>query len=106
MSTCAKPGCAGSATSVLSYDYSAKVARLDDPTLEPISPHVYALCSQCAEKLQPPRGWTLEDERARPPLFLDDARVDVSRRERDAIDVDTSESSDTAARQLFFGQSA
>lgn len=103
MSTCAKPGCAGSATSVLSYDYSAKVARLEDPTLEPISPHVYALCSECAQKLQPPRGWTLEDERARPPLFLDDARIDLTRRDTYEIE---EESSDTSARQLFFGQSA
>ncbi|MEA2498162.1 MAG: hypothetical protein QOH26_567 [Actinomycetota bacterium] len=104
MSKCAKPGCAGSATSVLSYDYSQRVAVLDDPGLGPISPHVYALCSPCAERLQPPVGWTLEDERSEPPLFLDDARhgasvasVEGNERAEEAV---------SAARQLFFGQSA
>ncbi|MEA2461410.1 MAG: hypothetical protein QOH90_1587 [Actinomycetota bacterium] len=108
MNTCAKPGCAGSATAVLGYDYSQSRATLEDPGPDPISPHVYALCSSCAEKMRPPRGWTLEDLRSRPPLFLDDARphraaaiaIEDEERERRELDLEP------AARQLFFGQSA
>lgn len=104
MSTCAKPGCAGSATTVLSYQYAGAIAVLEDPAPGPTSPHVYALCSSCAKRLQPPRGWTLEDHRARPPLFLtegDRQRAPVSSR----MD-DLEEETETESRQLFFGQSA
>ena len=105
MSTCAKPGCAGSATAVLSYDYGARVATLEDPGPDPISPHVYAFCSQCAEKLHPPRGWELRDERSRPPLFLNDARP-ISVPSDTEIDDEEEVQPQRAARQLFFGQSA
>jgi hypothetical protein len=56
--------------------------------------------------LNPPRGWTLDDRRSRPPLFLDDARraapVNASAAETEDDDVDRG----STARQLFFGQSA
>jgi hypothetical protein len=105
VSTCAKPGCSGSATTVLSYRYEGAVAILEDPPEGAISPHVYALCGSCAEKLQPPRGWTLEDHRSRPPLFLTDsdhysppALTDEREEEGEQVA--------SGARQLFFGQSA
>ena len=105
MSTCAKPGCAGSPTSVLSYDYAERSAVLEDPGPEPISPHVYALCSPCAERLQPPVGWSLKDERSEPPLFLDDARTPVHAGYAGENEDEDNEEI-TPARQLFFGQSA
>jgi hypothetical protein len=106
VSTCAKPGCAGSATCVLAYDYSAGLALLEDPGSDPISPHVYALCTSCAEKLRPPQGWTLEDNRSRPPLFLTapSRHVGTAYDAFEGSEEDKIESSE--ARQLFFGQSA
>ena len=61
MSLCSKPGCARAGTAVLGYDYSERLAVLEDRG-EP-SPHVYVLCDGCASKLTPPRGWTLRDRR-------------------------------------------
>jgi hypothetical protein len=55
---------------VLAYDYSSRVALLDDPTDGDMSPHLYPLCSVCAEALRPPIGWELVDRRAEPVLFL------------------------------------
>jgi hypothetical protein len=61
VSLCSKPGCTRTGTAVLGYDYSERLAVLDDPG-EP-SPHVYVLCAPCAAKLTPPKGWTLRDRR-------------------------------------------
>jgi hypothetical protein len=54
---------------VLAYDYSSRVALLDDPADEEMSPHLYPLCTVCAEGLRAPVGWALVDRRSKPPLF-------------------------------------
>jgi hypothetical protein len=51
---------------VLSYEYRAGSARLDDLPEVPISPHLYVLCDRCATSLRPPRGWILDDRRSPP----------------------------------------
>lgn len=104
MNLCTKPSCARPGAVVLSYDYAAKRAILDDPTEGQLSPHVYVLCADCAERLRPPNGWELHDLRSEPPLFLD---------RTDAVLAATAGPADTAAdgadvasrRQLFFGYS-
>lgn len=101
MSSCSKPGCANPGAAVLGYDYAARRAVLDDPSGD-VSPHAYVLCTRCAEKLTPPRGWVLDDNRAEPPLFLDR----VKERE-DAPAVESLPApEEPARRQLFFGYSA
>jgi hypothetical protein len=65
---CSKPGCVGKGASILAYDYEAKRAHLADAGGD-ISPHVYVLCSACAERLRPPRGWVLDDQRSEPAVF-------------------------------------
>ena len=69
MNLCSKPRCARPGSVALAYDYAGRRAILHDPPDGEMSPHLYALCVVCAEKLNPPRGWTLEDERVEPPLF-------------------------------------
>lgn len=70
MRTCSKPSCHRPATVVLAYDYAGRIAVLEDAGEGSLSPHVYALCTSCSERLQPPKGWELYDRRARPRLFL------------------------------------
>lgn len=84
------------------------MVTLDDPGESVIDPHVYVLCAGCADKLMPPRGWTLQDRRQKPPLFLerDPRTVTV-----DVVDVIGDEASvpepaPQHSRQLFFGHSA
>ena len=101
MSSCSKPGCARAGTAVLAYDYSERLAVLDDPA-EP-SPHVYLLCSDCAAKLRPPMGWTLRDRRSSPPLFLDGDPAD---RVETEVAEEPAPAATGGARQLFFGRSA
>ena len=102
MNLCSKPGCGQAGAVVLAYDYAARRVVLDDPREGEISPHTYAMCVRCAEKLKPPRGWTVDDNRVTPPLFLDDRRpvtVGVHAEEHEPdIEPET--------RQLFFGTSA
>ncbi len=38
---------------------------IEDRDRRQISPHLYLLCTLCAEKLRPPLGWTLEDRRSK-----------------------------------------
>ncbi len=104
MNLCSKPGCANPGAAVLGYDYSDRRAVLDDPSSE-ISPHAYVLCTRCAGRLTPPRGWVLDDLRAEPPLFLD--------RVKERSETAAPAASDTLApppepdrRQLFFGYTA
>lgn len=56
---------------MLGYDYSSRVAILEDAPEGAISPHLYALCFACADKLVTPRGWLLDDHRSTPQLFLE-----------------------------------
>jgi hypothetical protein len=104
VSHCSKPGCANPGTALLGYDYAAKQAYVDDPPQGEPSPHSYVLCTACAGKLNPPRGWDLIDRRAEPPLFLDDRTspavtvLETSRPDERRLE--------TQRRQLFFGSSA
>lgn len=88
---------------MLGYDYADRRAILDDPPSGDVSPHAYVLCTRCAEKLTPPRGWVLDDNRAEPPLFLDRAK------EREApatVEALPPPEEEPRRRQLFFGYSA
>ena len=69
MKACSKPGCEGAGAAILSFDYSARLAFVDDPPDGSISPHVYVLCIDCADRLSAPLGWLLDDRR-RPPLLF------------------------------------
>jgi hypothetical protein len=102
---CSKPGCARAGAAVLAYDYEARAARLQDPVPGELSPHVYVLCSGCAARLRPPRGWELEDARSTPPLFVDGAEPPSL---TVVIDTDAGKEREpeVAGRQLFFGYSA
>jgi hypothetical protein len=61
---CSKPGCTRAGGAILAYDYGERRAILQDAReIGQISPHAYVLCSSCAERLRPPRGWLLEDLR-------------------------------------------
>ncbi|MGI8773615.1 MAG: DUF3499 family protein [Actinomycetota bacterium] len=100
MSSCSKPGCSRIGVAVLGYDYAQKLASLEDPS-PALSPHSYILCTSCAERLNPPRGWTLEDRRSEPPLFASkDRAVTILERQEEEI------VPEGPARQLFFGHSA
>ena len=55
---------------VLGYNYAERRAVLEEGRGAEPSPHAYGLCVGCADRLQPPRGWTLDDRRASPALFL------------------------------------
>ena len=104
MTHCAKPGCTHIASVVLSYDYGAQKVVLEDATGGDISPHAYAMCLRCAEKLTPPRGWVVDDQRLAVPLF-------ASERPEHRISVGVEATSaapdfeEEQGRQLFFGSS-
>lgn len=102
MNACSKPGCANPGAAILGYDYAQRRAMLDDPPADDVSPHSYVLCTRCAEKLTPPRGWVLDDNRAEPPLFLD--RV---KERAEAVPAEPLPAPEEPRRkQLFFGYSA
>ena len=68
---CSKPGCQQSASAALGFDYSSRVAILEDAPEGDLPPQLYALCPGCADKLTPPRGWLLDDRRRIPALFIE-----------------------------------
>ena len=74
---CSKPYCARPGSAVLAYDYAARLAVLEDPPAGELSPHLYALCTPCAEHLRPPLGWDLADLRFRPRLFVQPSPVET-----------------------------
>lgn len=100
MNLCSKPGCASPGSAVLGYRYAERTAIVEDPPAGDVSPHLYVLCSRCAERLTPPKGWILDDRRATPPLFLD--RLESRRAMEEPADPPV----EPARRQLFFGCSA
>lgn len=104
MNLCTKPNCARAGAVVLSYDYAAKRAILDDPADGQLSPHVYVLCGGCAERLRPPNGWELVDLRSVPPLFLD-APEPVGAVPAVPIESHPEPTPEPTRRQLFFGYS-
>lgn len=67
--TCAKPGCAVTATATLTYDYAARTAWVEglDPEAHPMR---YDLCAEHADHLRVPNGWAFEDRRRRYPAAL------------------------------------
>ena len=89
---------------MLAYDYSERRALLNDPSPGEMSPHLYALCTPCAEKLRPPKGWTLEDQRVAPPLFADFS----NRRHLEIAETraEAAPGAEPVRRQLFFGSSS
>ncbi len=103
MNLCSKPGCPNPGAAVLAYDYSDRRAVIDDPPDGEISPHTYALCARCAERLTPPRGWVLDDERAAPPLFLDRVK---EREEPAPVDTLGPPEEPSRRQQLVFGYGA
>jgi hypothetical protein len=103
VSLCSKPGCGNPGAAVLGYDYADRRATLDDPSVE-VSPHAYVLCTRCAERLTPPRGWILDDLRAEPPLFLD--RKERAESAAAAAAETLAAPGEPERRQLFFGYTA
>lgn len=104
MTHCSKPGCAHIASVVLSYDYGAQKVILEDATGGDISPHNYAMCLRCAEKLTPPRGWFVDDRRVAVPLFASE-RVESHGPVGIELVADPGELEEEPGRQLFFGSS-
>ena len=106
MNLCSKPSCPRPGAVVLAYDYAERRALLDDPATGELSPHVYILCTRCAEKLRPPSGWELEDRRSEPPLFLDRPSAEVVMMTSPSEPEDEMAAPEADRRQLFFGYSA
>ena len=103
MNLCCKPACARPGAVVLGYDYASRTAVLSDPTQGEQDPHLYVICSPCAEKLRPPKGWTIDDHRSTPPLFASsEPRTEISliHSEPEPEPVPAA-----STRQLFFGTS-
>ena len=103
MNLCCKPACARPGAVVLGYDYASRAAVLTDPAPGEQDPHLYVICGPCADKLRPPKGWTIEDLRATPPLFATAGRPS----EISLLPVEPEPEPVPAAstRQLFFGSS-
>jgi hypothetical protein len=59
--SCARPGCAASATATLTFDYQAAVVWLEQLASDP-RPVGYDLCDRHADGLSVPLGWHLLDE--------------------------------------------
>ena len=60
--------CGTPAAAVMSYEYEKREVWLDD--LQVVEPGTaYALCSHHADRLTPPLGWTLTDQRTTVRLF-------------------------------------
>lgn len=68
MIQCSKPGCSGGGTVLLSYDYAQRTATLEPWSAGPPSPHIYVMCGACADRLRPPLGWELVDDRMPAPV--------------------------------------
>ncbi|MFN2389013.1 MAG: DUF3499 family protein [Actinomycetota bacterium] len=102
MTLCSKPGCQHTGAAVLAYDYADRSAFLEDAVVGELSPHVYVLCQSCAAAITPPRGWTLDDRRKEPALFLE--RLE-ERRAAGTAPAPETPGDTTAARQVFFGSS-
>ncbi len=62
--------CGAPAASVLSYNYDDRAMWLDDLKVATVPGHQWSLCSDHADRMTPPVGWTLADRRRPPrPLF-------------------------------------
>lgn len=87
---------------MLAYDYALKRALLQDPAGGETSPHLYALCHPCAERLRPPRGWTLEDRRVEPVLFLDEDEEVAGPSHNGSVETNERAEARPLSRRLFF----
>ncbi len=105
MTHCSKPGCAQIASVVLAYDYGQQTVVLEDATGGDISPHHYAMCLRCAEKLKPPRGWTVDDRRVAVPLFASERSDRRAPSGLEPVVQEPVPSPEEPGRQLFFGTS-
>ncbi len=103
MNLCSKPRCTRTGSVALAYDYPNRKAILHDHPEGELTPHLYALCISCAERLNPPRGWTLEDERKEPALFVAAAATPIL----SVVRVEEAEAEEelVSRQQLFFGSS-
>jgi hypothetical protein len=64
---CARPGCSGTATAWLTYDYAAQQVWLDDaPAAD--QGNQWGLCGPHAGRLRAPKGWEQVDRRSDGPL--------------------------------------
>lgn len=60
---CARPGCPSPSRATLTFSYATQEVWLEPLRDEP-PPHAYDLCPAHADRTQPPKGWTLVDERS------------------------------------------
>jgi len=105
MTHCSKPGCAQIASVVLAYDYGDQTVVLEDATGGDISPHHYAMCLRCSEKLKPPRGWTVDDRRVAVPLFASERSERRAPTALQPVRPEPVQAAHDPGRQLFFGSS-
>ncbi len=67
--TCAKPGCSVSASATMVYDHGGAVVLLE-PLHREAHPMHYDLCTDHADALRVPLGWSLDDHRVRYPVAV------------------------------------
>jgi len=72
-SQCARPGCGGAPTAVLTYHYASRTVWLDD--LGEVDGSSWSMCAGHADNLRVPVGWACEDRRVkvrslRPPIAV------------------------------------
>jgi hypothetical protein len=89
---------------VLAFDYASRRAILQDPGTGELSPHLYSICRPCAERLTPPLGWTLEDRRSEPVLFLDEPGPEPAA--ATSLGSAAPPAPEDDSRQLLFGSSS
>lgn len=65
---CARPTCSDEAVVTLAYDYTGRNVWLNDLALDD-HPANHDLCERHADRVTPPRGWTLHDRRNLAPLW-------------------------------------
>jgi hypothetical protein len=60
---CARPGCGGSASATMTYEYASRTVWLDSPGAEPDPGAAWGLCATHADTLLVPVGWAKDDRR-------------------------------------------
>ncbi|HZP90667.1 MAG TPA: DUF3499 family protein [Actinomycetota bacterium] len=69
MRTCAKMRCTAEAVATVGLSYEGRVVVVGNLVPEP-NPNLVDLCSAHLERLTPPIGWRVRDERAAVPATL------------------------------------
>ena len=67
--------CGAPASTLMTFDYGDRAVWLEDLIVPPDTTPGYAFCSDHADRMSPPRGWTLTDRRKVARLF---AAVEVA----------------------------